>query len=243
MPGFPRVDWRGSLDYVPSRVISYLKDHWMVEKGCLSYLAFVRNVSANTPTVEWFEECEESFQKLKTALTIAPMLELPTGSGSYNVYCDASRIGFGTMLMLDGRVIAYESWKLKVHEKNYLVHNLELAAIVHTLNIWRHYLYSVHCEANVVADALSRKAESMGSLAYLPVVERSLTKDVQALANQFVRLDISNNSRVLACVVAQSSLLERIKAHQFDDPHLLVLKDTVQRGGAKEVVIGDDGVM
>ncbi|XP_070036451.1 uncharacterized protein [Nicotiana tomentosiformis] len=83
----------------------------------------------------------------------------------------------------------------------------------------------------------------MGSLAYLPVVERPLAMDVQALANQFVRLDISEPGRVLACVIAQSSLLERIKALQFDDPHLLVLKDTVQWGGAKEVVIGDDGVM
>ncbi|XP_070057066.1 uncharacterized protein [Nicotiana tomentosiformis] len=63
------------------------------------------------------------------------------------------------------------------------------------------------------------------------------------LANQFVRLDVSKPSRVLACVVAQSSLLEHIKAHQFDDPHLLVLKDMVQRGGAKEVMISDDGVI
>ncbi|XP_070036788.1 uncharacterized protein [Nicotiana tomentosiformis] len=67
--------------------------------------------------------------------------------------------------------------------------------------------------------------------------------DVQALANWFVRLDILEPSRVLACVVAQSSLLEHIKAHQFDDPHLLVLKDTVQWDGSKKVVIGDDGVM
>ncbi|XP_070045167.1 uncharacterized protein [Nicotiana tomentosiformis] len=67
--------------------------------------------------------------------------------------------------------------------------------------------------------------------------------DVQALANQFVRLDVSEPSRVLACIVAQSSLMERIKARQFNDPHLMLLRDTVQRGGAKEVVIDDDGVM
>ncbi|XP_070035973.1 uncharacterized protein [Nicotiana tomentosiformis] len=67
--------------------------------------------------------------------------------------------------------------------------------------------------------------------------------DVQALANRFVRLDVSERSQVLACGVAQSLLLERIKACQFDDPHLLVLKDRVKPGGAKEVVIGDDGAM
>ncbi|XP_070044954.1 uncharacterized protein [Nicotiana tomentosiformis] len=76
----------------------------------------------------------------------------------------------------------------------------------------------------------------MGSLAYLPVAERSLDMDVHVLSNRFV-------SRVLACVLALSSLLERIKDRQFDDPYLMVLRDTVQQGGAKEVVISYDGVM
>ncbi|XP_070035689.1 uncharacterized protein [Nicotiana tomentosiformis] len=53
IPGLPRVGWRGSLDYVPSRVISYLKANWMVGKGCLSYLAFVRDIDANTPTIDF----------------------------------------------------------------------------------------------------------------------------------------------------------------------------------------------
>jgi len=55
---------------------------------------------------------------------------------------------------------------------------------------------------NIVADALSRKAKSMCSLAYLPIVERLVAIDVQAFANQFVRLDVSEPSKVLACVVA-----------------------------------------
>ncbi|XP_070057378.1 uncharacterized protein [Nicotiana tomentosiformis] len=48
----PRIEWRGSLDYVPSRVISYLKAQHMVRKGCLAYLAFVRDVGANIPTID-----------------------------------------------------------------------------------------------------------------------------------------------------------------------------------------------
>ncbi|XP_070056332.1 uncharacterized protein [Nicotiana tomentosiformis] len=52
MPGLPRLDWRGLLGHIPSRVVSFLKAQWMVEKGCLAYLAFVRDVSADTPTVE-----------------------------------------------------------------------------------------------------------------------------------------------------------------------------------------------
>jgi len=62
------------------------------------------------------------------------------------VYCDASRVGLGSVLMQDGRVIVYVSRQLKVHEKNYPLHDLELEAIVHALKIWRHFLYGVSCE-------------------------------------------------------------------------------------------------
>ncbi|XP_070010536.1 uncharacterized protein [Nicotiana sylvestris] len=95
----------------------------------------------------------------------------------------------------------------------------------------------------MIVDAFSRKAESMGSLAFIPDEERPLATDIQALANRFVRLDIPEPSRSLACVVAQLYLLECIKARQFYDPYLLVLKDIVQQGGLKKVMIGDDGVM
>ena len=98
-------------------------------------------------------------------------------------------------------------------------------------------------KANVVADALSRKAVSMGSLAYIPVGKRPLAVDVQAFANRFVRLDISEPSRVLASVASRSSLYDRIRERQYDDPHLLVLKDTIQHGDARDVTIGDNGVL
>ncbi|XP_070005462.1 uncharacterized protein [Nicotiana sylvestris] len=96
-------------------------------------------------------------------------------------------------------------------------------------------------KANVVADALSR--ESIGSLAFILAEERPLALDIQSLANRLVRLDILEPNRVLACVVAQSSLLEQIKARQFVDLHLMVLRETVLQTGAKEVSIGEDGVL
>ncbi|XP_070031753.1 uncharacterized protein [Nicotiana tomentosiformis] len=98
-------------------------------------------------------------------------------------------------------------------------------------------------KANVVADAFSRKIVSMGSLAYNPIGERTLAAEVQTLANQFVSLDVSGPSRVLACIVARSSLYERIRERQYDDPHLLVLKDTVRHSDAKQVSVGEDGVL
>jgi len=89
----------------------------------------------------WSEDCERSFQELKTRLTSAPVLSLPDGSGGFVVYTDASKLGLGCVLMQNGRVIAYASRQLKDHERNYPTHDLELAAVVHALKMWRHYLY------------------------------------------------------------------------------------------------------
>ncbi|XP_070005816.1 probable inorganic phosphate transporter 1-7 [Nicotiana sylvestris] len=82
----------------------------------------------------------------------------------------------------------------------------------------------------------------MGSLAYIPVGERPIAFDVQVLVNRFVRLDISEPSRVLACVVSQSSLYDRIRERQYDDPHLFVLKNRVQHDKVRDVAIGNDGI-
>ncbi|KAH0671258.1 hypothetical protein KY285_025475 [Solanum tuberosum] len=95
---------------------------------------------------QWSDDCEKSFAELKTRLTTALVLTLPEGSDGYVIYCDASRVSLGFVLMQRGKVIAYASRQLKVHEKNYPTHDLELAAVVFSLKIWRHYLYGVHVD-------------------------------------------------------------------------------------------------
>ena len=62
------------------------------------------------------------------------------------MYTDASRVGLGCVLMQDGKVIAYASKQLKKHERNYPTHDLELAAVVFALKLWRHYLYGESCD-------------------------------------------------------------------------------------------------
>ncbi|WVZ70580.1 hypothetical protein U9M48_019235 [Paspalum notatum var. saurae] len=147
----------------------------------------------------WSSNCEEAFQTLKELLTSAPVLAQSDITKPFDVYCDASGNGLGCALMQEGRVIAYASRQLRKHEANYPTHDLELAAVVHALKIWRHYLLGNTChiytdhkslkyiftqlelnmrqrrwlelikdydlevhyhpdKANVVADALSRKA-------------------------------------------------------------------------------------
>ncbi|KAL0415719.1 UNVERIFIED_CONTAM: Transposon Ty3-I Gag-Pol polyprotein [Sesamum latifolium] len=92
-------------------------------------------------TFQWTEQCQQSFDELKRRLTSTPILVLPSGSGGYMVYTDASKQGLGCVLMQNGKVIAYASRQLRPHELNYPTHDLGLAAIVHALKIWRHYLY------------------------------------------------------------------------------------------------------
>ncbi|XP_070022308.1 uncharacterized protein [Nicotiana sylvestris] len=212
---------------------------------------------------------DKGFIRPNISPLVAPVLFVKKKDGSMRMYIDYRQLN------KNGKVIAYASRQLKIHKKNYPIHDLELAAIVHALKIWRHYLYGVSCEvftdhknlqylfkqkklnvrqrrwlellkdyditilyhsgkANVVADALSRKLASRGSLAYIPVGERPLALDVQDLANQFMRLDVSKPSRVLACTNACSSLFERIRDRQYDDAHLLVLRDTVRHRGANQ---------
>ncbi|XP_070020770.1 uncharacterized protein [Nicotiana sylvestris] len=256
----------------------------------------------------WTEQCEESFQNLKTALTIAPVLAFPTGSGSYTVYCDASRIGLGAVLMQDRRVIAYVSRQLKVNKvtgKNRyplpcvddLFDQLQGARLVSKINLRSGYHQLMIQEPDIpktafktwlssVEDSGARYPEdyfqdSVWSLCipydviwfdqrpsniyafdarshidrltqkgapsrWTKECEESFQKLKTALTIApvlFVRLDVSEPSRFLAYVVSQSSLYDRIRERQYDDSHLLVLKDTVQYGDTKEVTIGDDGAL
>ncbi|GKC06578.1 putative reverse transcriptase domain-containing protein [Tanacetum coccineum] len=75
----------------------------------------------------------------------APILALSEGSKDFIVYCDASIKGLGAVLMQREKVIAYASRQLKIHEKNYTTHDLELGAVVFSLKLWRHYLYGTKC--------------------------------------------------------------------------------------------------
>ncbi|KAJ9537587.1 hypothetical protein OSB04_030320 [Centaurea solstitialis] len=95
---------------------------------------------------EWGEAQENAFQALKSCLTNAPVLALPEGSDDLVVYSDASKLGLGCVLMQQGKVIAYASRQLKDCEKNYPTHDLELAAVVFALKLWRHYLYGTKCQ-------------------------------------------------------------------------------------------------
>ncbi|KAJ0522750.1 putative nucleotidyltransferase, Ribonuclease H [Helianthus annuus] len=93
----------------------------------------------------WGKEQEVAFRVLKERLSSSPVLTLPDGNEDLVVYSDASHQGLGCVLMQRGNVIAYASRQLKPHEGNYPTHDLELAAVVFALKIWRHYIYGSKC--------------------------------------------------------------------------------------------------
>jgi ribonuclease HI len=95
---------------------------------------------------QWTDGCEASFQELNKRLVSAPILCLPNLEKEFQVYCDASCLGLGSVLMQGGKVVAYASRQLKKHETNYPTHDLELASVVHALKTWRHYLMGKQCE-------------------------------------------------------------------------------------------------
>jgi hypothetical protein len=94
---------------------------------------------------DWSSKCNEAFKQLKVLLTTALVLAQSDIEKPFDVYCDASGSGLGCVIMQEGQVIAYASRQLRRYEEHYPTHDLELAAVVHALKIWRHYLLGNTC--------------------------------------------------------------------------------------------------
>jgi hypothetical protein len=115
------------------------------------YRCFIENFSKITSLLTqltrkdvpfvWSDACNRAFALLKDKLTSAPILILSKSGVPFAVYSDASLQGLGGVLMQTERVVAYASRQLRAYEINYPTHDLELAAVVFVLKIWRHYLY------------------------------------------------------------------------------------------------------
>jgi hypothetical protein len=95
---------------------------------------------------KWDEKCQDNFDQLKKRLMSPPVLVMPDLQKGFDVYCDACGQGLGCVLMQEGHVIVYASRQLRKHELNYPTHDLELAAVVHALKIWRHYIMGTKCQ-------------------------------------------------------------------------------------------------
>jgi hypothetical protein len=211
---------------------------------------------------EWSQKCEEAFHTLRQHFTTAPVLAQPDNTKPFEVYCDASGTGLGCLLMQDNRVIAYASRALRPHEQNYPTHDLELAAVVHALKIWRHYLMGAHCniytdhkslkyiftqadlnmrqrrwlelikdsdlevhyypgKANVVADALSQKAQCN----YV-----SIDSKIATLCDELCKLNIEVvSSGALSYISVEPTLHEQIVMAQIGVKGVQVIKEMIRQ--------------
>ncbi|GJZ60560.1 putative reverse transcriptase domain-containing protein [Tanacetum coccineum] len=112
---------------------STLKMYNRFIKGFLTIAKSMTKLTQKGIKFDWGEKEENAFRLIKQKLCSAPILALPEGSKDFVVYCDASHKGFGAVLMQREKVIAYASRQLKIHEKNYTTHDLELGSVVFAL--------------------------------------------------------------------------------------------------------------
>ncbi|GKF52420.1 putative reverse transcriptase domain-containing protein [Tanacetum coccineum] len=150
---------------------------------------------------------------LKQKLCSAPILALPEGSKDFIVYCDASIKGLGAVLMQRENVIAYASSQLKIHEKNYTTHDLELGAVVFSLKLWRHYL-----KANVVADALSRKEREppLRIRALVMTIGLTLPKQILDAQTEVRKAENIKNKDVGGMLVENSKDSEKFRTEKLE---------------------------
>ncbi|KAJ0538417.1 putative nucleotidyltransferase, Ribonuclease H [Helianthus annuus] len=199
---------------------------------------------------EWGPKQEEAFKILKQKLTNAPILALPEGTGGFEVYCDASKLGYGCVLMQRKKVIAYASRQLKKHEENYTTHDLELGAIIFALKIWRHYLYgskfTVYTDHKSLRYIFGQKELNMRQRRWMEVLS-DYDCDIQyhegkanVVADALSRKFHEKQKRVRALRInLQVDLREQVKEIQKT-----AIKDDAEgmKGYLKELEQGNDGI-
>ena len=140
------IEWKPPRNF--TKVCSFLGlagYYRMFIKGFSMTMTPMTRLLQKNVKFEWSEKCQASFEKLKALLIEAPVLTQPTNDKEYVIFTDASLNGLGYVLIQVGKVVAYASRQLKPHEKNYHMHDMELAVIILALKIWRHYLYGEKC--------------------------------------------------------------------------------------------------
>ncbi|KAL0536708.1 hypothetical protein IC582_025668 [Cucumis melo] len=228
------------------------------------YRRFVENFSRiATPLTQltrkgapfvWSKACEDSFQNLKQKLVTAPVLTVPDGSGSFVIYSDASKKGLGCVLMQQGRVVAYASRQLKSHEQNYPTHDLELAAVVFALKIWRHYLYGekiqIFTDHKSLKYFFTQKELNMRQRRWLELVKDYDCEILYHPGKANVVADaLSRKVSHSAALITQQAPLHRdleraeiaVSVGASNDPYLVEKRGLAEAGQAVEFSLSSDG--
>lgn len=187
---------------------------------------------------EWTSECQDAFDKLKRAVSSAPVLGLPDFHKPFEVHTDASDRAIGGVLVQEGHPLAFESRKLKDAEQRYSTHEKEMVAVIHCLDVWRHYLlgtkFTVFTDnvANTyfktqkkLTPKQARWQEFLAEFDFEWVHKPGRQNDVSdALSRKEVQAYVS------AITTVHSNFLDRVKEHAKIDSTYAKLQQDVKDG-------------
>ncbi|KAA3480774.1 DNA/RNA polymerases superfamily protein [Gossypium australe] len=260
------LDWKPPKSVAEIRSFLGLAGYYrrFVEGFSLIAAPMTKLLRKEVPFV-WTEKQQESFDKLKKILTEAPVLIQPEAGKEYTVYCDASHTGLGCVLVQEGKVVAYASRQLRPHEVNYPTHDLELAAVVFALKIWRHYLYGersiVYTDHKSLKYLLTQKDLNLRqrrwvellkdydcSIEYHPgkanvvadALSRKVVSDLRAL---FAHLSLYDDGSILAELQVKPTWVKQIREKQLEDEVLSARRLQVQNGGLEGYSLSSDEVL
>src|SRR4051812_22257252 len=268
------------LDWTPPTTVKQVRSFLGLASYCRRFVENFSKIARPLTNLlhkgvkfEWTDKCQESFQALKDKLTTPPVLAPPDTQNDFVIYCDASRQGLGCVLMQERKVIAYGSRQLRTHEDKYPTHDLELAAVIYALKMWRHYLLGNRCEvytdhqslkylftqpdlnlrqqrwletiadfnmdisytpgkANVMADALSRKA-------YCSELEVQIQQPLLYEELRKMNIEIVPQGHVNSLVIEQD-LDSKIKGRKHYDSEIQKIKRYVESGKPSSFTIDHD---
>jgi hypothetical protein len=193
---------------------------------------------------EWALKCEKNFNLLKELLTSAPVLNIADPNESFVVCTDACKEGIGGILTQNGHVIGYVSRKLKEHERNYATHDLELASIVHTLRMWRHYLMGKkfelrtdHIGLKYLFEQPTSNARKTRWVEFLSEYDFDI-KHIKGKENKFSDA-LSRRVHLMHATVVnmhQSDLKSIILNDLVRDQHYLRVKENLQQGYVQQKI-------
>ena len=195
---------------------------------------------------DWSSECQLAFDKLRRAVTSAPVLKLPDFEKAFEVHTDASDKAVGGVLVQEGHPVAFESRKLSEAEQKYSAHEKEMAAVVHCLGVWRVYVLGPKFvgKTNNLANTFFKTQKKLSQRQEFLAEYDFMWEHKPGRHNQVA--DALSRREVLANLIAmdhvESDMLDRLRQAAVEDAAYVKLIDLVREGTVRRYWL-DNGLL